>query len=398
MSLCVGAPAQGEDFYNRDQDQRRFWEMLQKNHVLLSAPRRLGKTSLLKKLIQDAGQHQFLGKHIDVSAKRSPKEVLEAILQHFPQASIQQHLQNLGQRAGQQLQRIQTVRVGLDGLELSLAQPPASAAWAQAAIQVIQHLSDQPLLIVLDEFSVFIQKLILQDRAEAEQFLQWLRAWRQETGLQCRLVLSGSISLNYLLQQHGLQAEINDCVDFELKAFSEQHAMGMLQQFAEREGWVVTRAHAKWICDEVGWLSPYYLLCVLEEAINHAYERLNTITPNGHALLDVDIQLAISMLKSQRSKFFHWYQRVGELLPSAQSDIAHRALSALSHQPQGLRLTSLMAKVYPQLQQGVDQDEQPFLQLLVWLVEQGYLTEDGQYWCFQSPILRQYWQHNHATR
>lgn len=400
MSLCVGAPAQGEQFYNRDQEQRRFWQVIVINHVVLSAPRRLGKTSLLKKLIKDASAHQLLGAHLDISAKRTAKEVLEAILQQFPQQSIQQRVQAVLTQAGKQIQRVQTIAMSADGFELSLAQPPAFADWAEAATLVIQQLSNQPLLIVLDEFSVFIQKLLEGDREQAEQFLQWLRSWRQQTGLQCRVVLSGSIGLNYLLQQHGLQAEVNDCFDFELKAFSEQHAIGMLTSFAVREGWGLTEARAKLICEAVGWLSPYYLLCVLEEAINTAYERLNIQSPNQHQLLDTDIQSSIADLKSKSSRFHHWFQRLDELLPSAEVSLARKALGELSTHSRGLTLLSLLPRVHAGVQAGfadADSYEQQLQQLLVLLVEQGYLIQEGQYWLFQSPILREYWQYNHAV-
>ncbi|HIE53478.1 MAG TPA: hypothetical protein EYP85_17130 [Armatimonadetes bacterium] len=47
----VGPPVRSEDFYDREEFVNRLWDRLDRNHVLLAAPRRFGKTSVMYRLI-----------------------------------------------------------------------------------------------------------------------------------------------------------------------------------------------------------------------------------------------------------------------------------------------------------------------------------------------------------
>jgi len=57
MKNCVGPPVTGNDFFGREKEQRDFWRILENDSVLLLAPRRIGKTSLMRRLEETATQH-----------------------------------------------------------------------------------------------------------------------------------------------------------------------------------------------------------------------------------------------------------------------------------------------------------------------------------------------------
>lgn len=61
VAIKVGSPVRGEDFFDREREQRRLWQHLATDHVLLLAPRRVGKTSLMLKLADDAAAKGFEG-------------------------------------------------------------------------------------------------------------------------------------------------------------------------------------------------------------------------------------------------------------------------------------------------------------------------------------------------
>lgn len=52
-NIC-GLPVRGDNFFDRTDVLRRAWERLETDHLLLAAPRRVGKTSLMHKLVHDA--------------------------------------------------------------------------------------------------------------------------------------------------------------------------------------------------------------------------------------------------------------------------------------------------------------------------------------------------------
>lgn len=59
MKLNVGNPVEGEDFFDREKEQQRAWRKLESSHLLMLAPRRIGKTSLILRLCATATEHGF---------------------------------------------------------------------------------------------------------------------------------------------------------------------------------------------------------------------------------------------------------------------------------------------------------------------------------------------------
>ena len=51
LKLKIGPPVIGEDFYGRDVELDRAEVLIQDNNLMLAAPRRVGKTSFAKRLM-----------------------------------------------------------------------------------------------------------------------------------------------------------------------------------------------------------------------------------------------------------------------------------------------------------------------------------------------------------
>ena len=67
LKNTVGPPVSGGNFYDRAREQQRIWRRLDTNHVLLLAPRRVGKTSLMRRLEETAEQQQFSATYVSVA-------------------------------------------------------------------------------------------------------------------------------------------------------------------------------------------------------------------------------------------------------------------------------------------------------------------------------------------
>ncbi len=246
MSLRVGAPAEGDDFFNRVVERAQLWRVLAANHVVLSAPRRVGKTSLLKVLAHEATAQGLLAIYLDVSPCTNAADLLQAIDAALPEAKLTAYRKQAAAKVGEWFARIGKVRLDagdFGGLEIE-TRPTVQAVWTDTAAALCKRLSGQPVLIVLDEFSVYLQRLLVRDREQAVALLSTLRSWRQQSGLVCRFIFSGSIGLNRLLERHGLHTETNDCFDYTLQAFNPADANTMLLHFSQREGWPLAAAEA----------------------------------------------------------------------------------------------------------------------------------------------------------
>ena len=389
MTLRIGAPAEGQDFFDRTIERAHLWRTLPGNHVVLSAPRRVGKTSLLKQLVREAPEHGLLGVYLDVSRRESASDLLAAISEALPERSIAAHVAGFTQATSRWMSRLEKIKIdvgGLGGLELE-ARGAGATTWQESYELLQKRLSPRPVLIVLDEFSVFIQGLLNQRPGEAKRLLLALRTWRQLDGVACRFIFSGSVGLNRLLERHGLQTETNDCDDYALGPFALADAVTMAITLAAREDWPLAENLAQDLCAKVGWLSPFYIVTALEEAVRAAMFRSNVVGPSGEGLTQADIDKAFEQLLNTRSKFNHWNLRLNDHFDAATLPWVREVLARLSARPQGLKESTLCnVKGHP---------PQPQEALLL-LEEHGYIVQDGQSVLFQSPLLRQYWKKNHG--
>ncbi len=67
MRNTTGQVVRGKDFFDREHEQIRFWRDLETDNLLLLAPRRVGKTSLMRRLGEAAPDKGYTAVFVDVS-------------------------------------------------------------------------------------------------------------------------------------------------------------------------------------------------------------------------------------------------------------------------------------------------------------------------------------------
>ena len=235
--MKLGSPATGADFFGRTQELDDLWRYLEADHISFPGVRRLGKTSILKRLQEQASDHGVLAQWLDVSNIDNAQEFI-ALLDHtFPEKTIQRFIADMGQRVTDWFSRVRKFNATLPkevggggfGIELDGAAAPA---WKKVADTLHERLRGQPLLILIDEFPVMLSRLIQQNQHEAEQLLAWLRIWRQSRDCTTRFVFTGSIGLQSLLERHGLGTTMNDCYTYPLGPLQRAQAADLWRYFA----------------------------------------------------------------------------------------------------------------------------------------------------------------------
>lgn len=397
MPIRLGNKAEGEHFFDRDTEREDLWRHLDGNHVVLSGPRRLGKTSLLQRLGEEAAERGLLGRLVDLEGLDSPSAFIGALDRAFPDATVAGHARVAAGATGGWLSRLRKAELKLPGgigggIEL---QAPPDAGWAGDAHHLQERLSTQPVLLLLDEVSVFLEKALARDREDTVRLLAWLRAWRQQTGLTCRCLFSGSIGLNALLARHGLATYFNDCYDFRLGPFKRPAALHMLTVECEREGWGSPGDTLGYLCDKAGGLSPFYLNLLLDSAMSAARDRRQETGDPEKSLRPSDIDDGFDRLLAARSRFIHWYKRLERDLDPADLTLALRVLGAVAQSGQGLTRRQVLARL-AKVEPDPDRRAARLDALMIVLEEDGYLDSAGERIQFPSFILREYWRRNHG--
>jgi AAA+ ATPase superfamily predicted ATPase len=88
MVMRLGNKAEGADFFDRVTEQDALWCYLEGNHIVLSGPRRLGKTSLLQRLADEAEGKGLMARLVDVEGINSAEAFVGALERAFPDESI----------------------------------------------------------------------------------------------------------------------------------------------------------------------------------------------------------------------------------------------------------------------------------------------------------------------
>ncbi|HYU32167.1 MAG TPA: hypothetical protein VEW48_08380 [Thermoanaerobaculia bacterium] len=389
---CVGAPVTGDDFFGREADQRRCWESLGSDHLLLLAPRRVGKTSLMLRLREGAFANEFEATYLSGADAEDEahfvQKLFEAVAALHVWRGAWQHL--LESPAGQILRRIQKVEVSEFAVELQGAE---REQWPLLGERLARALDQQEgrCLLLVDEVPVFVLRLLRLDPSgeRARRFLTWFRGLRQRSGRAggLRWLLAGSIGLDTVAGRLNLGDTINDLRLFSLGPFSPEVADQLLRALAATHGLPLSEEVRRHVLDRIGWNIPYYVQLVFAELLE--------ICPgNASAATVAHVDQAFeSLLKPARKAYFdYWRQRLVEELGRPDADHALTLLNTIAAAENGASSSTLRQVLAKQVRDTGERREK--LRYLLDVLEgDGYVvpTGGGDRFLFRSPLLREFW-------
>jgi hypothetical protein len=387
-NVC-GRPVRDGNFYGRSRDVARLWARLETDHVLLTAPRRVGKTSLMYAL-QAGGrgqegwigavyfsaenvvdEHDFVAKLYAEIAMAPGCEAVAAALQGRAWAAA------IGAIA----------KVSAAGLALELRQK-APATWAVLAADLEDAVRSLPpqgrLLVMVDELPVFLLRLLALAPQRAEDFLSWFRAFRQgrpDGTDSVRWLLAGSIGLAPLARRQHWSKLINDLQPLTIDALAPEAAEGLLAGLADRYDLQLTPEGRRAALALIGWPIPYFLQLLVAELRNLPAD---PIGPDG---VEAAFQRLLSVASSKN--FAPWWERLHDELGPTDAAAARAILSVCAADPDGASVATIAAAVANHWTDAARDESRSTL--LETLEHDGYVTPDVGRWRFRSPLLRAAW-------
>jgi hypothetical protein len=240
MKANPGGTVTGEAIIGREAEIADLWFKLQTRSVVLSAERRVGKTSILRKM-WERPQADWTPVLVYVESARHPIECVEAIYGEANRLKIRSS-------KAVSLARIKTgysklAEAQLGGWKL----PQVSSTWKAMLKTLVADLAEHsanPVLIMIDEFPLLVSN-IADDHGPhlAMEFLDTMREVRQayEATGKIRFLFSGSIGLHLVLQylkaEHGYKGSpTNDMAPKVLGGMSPEDTGLMCQRYLDEEG------------------------------------------------------------------------------------------------------------------------------------------------------------------
>jgi len=135
VPIRVGNKADGDDFFDRTAEREDLWRYLSGNHVVLSGARRLGKTSLLQRLAEEAAERGWQARLLDVEGIDSAEAFVDQLARAFDEATLSGGRRSVGAavtRVFASLRKVDVRVPGGAGVGLEL-QALTETPWRKAA-------------------------------------------------------------------------------------------------------------------------------------------------------------------------------------------------------------------------------------------------------------------------
>lgn len=379
----------GDDFFGRSAELADLVDSLRRDNILLLAPRRVGKTSLMHAAGRSWAVDGDPVLFVDVQGAASEMQFVRRLASAMDRSGGEGLVKSAWNRLSRVLRPVGKVggNAGPIGLEVEL-RSASEEDWLATGDALLRALADRETLLLIDELPLLVQQILTSDREggrdRAKAFLDALRGWRIDPSLsKVHWLVAGSIGLDSLARRHGFSASINDLVLTALGAFDDRTARGMLDALAAGHGTTFdddARAHL--VRRLGGWCLPYYVQILFGEA--RALAQAGSVD-----IATVDRAWATLLDADHRSRFDHWWTRLGESLSTPDAERAHALLRHLATVEGGLGHDEARARTM-----GASLDEEArdrWAFVVDTLTSDGYLLEEDGRLRFRSPLLREFW-------
>ena len=379
VSNKIGPPVEGNDFFGREKEIRLANKLLDRGHsLLLSAPRRIGKSSLAKKLIDEKKKQGWKCVYIDLEETDSEDGFLRLVIDAFSNNEIwKQIVSDTAKGLKSIFNKIEKVSVG--PVEIDLGEREKKENLYKNLKELVNHEKDT--FIVVDELTLFLG-ILNKTRNGVEKvtyILNWLRSLRQVKGTKIRWLVCGSVGLRNFTSSKNLSYTINDLTEFSLDELDRKEASGLLLELSKSEKIRMSNNVIDYILDKLSWNIPYFIQVIFSKLSEEYYEELTTDS----------VDAAYKKLCSE-NYLGTWSERLVEYqeyeLP------ARQILKVLSTQPSGVERNVLLDR----LMTGQDSSKVESVDLILsktldMLENDGYIMRNGSLRTFRSPLLRDYW-------
>ena len=235
MRSATGRWVSGEDFFDRERELAVLkTRVLERNHVLLTGQRRMGKTSILRELGSRLESEGWIFLFADVEGATCAEDAVAEIARSVhPVRSIASRFAGTMRRVlTENVEEISAldfgvkIRAGLD-----------AGSWRRHGEQLLRNCAtyEKPVLLVIDELPIFLKRMLNRDgdKRRVDEFLSWLRGVLQALGEESLvLIVSGSIGLVPLVRRLGIPDRINHLSALRLEPWGREVSIACLEQLA----------------------------------------------------------------------------------------------------------------------------------------------------------------------
>ena len=410
MDNIAGSPVEGDNFFGRDDVACHLREILNHDDILLLGPRRIGKTSLARAVMAITHKEGWKVVEIVVASCNDEKGFLDKLEDALKKAldSFAGKLRDgMRDKLGALGRRIKSLKLGGFGAtaEVGLAGTD-SDDWTTVGNDLLALLGelDDHWLIYVDELPIMLFNIIRQDSANGVQrvrrFLDWFRndVRALASAGKVRWLISGSVGLDTLVQEHGMADTINSLNHQNLPPFTDSLACQLIRELATSYTIALDEGAVRSLVDAVSWPQPYYLQIAFQQL--RSLIAANPGTP-PQDLIDKTIEQIIQPGIGADNDFHHWDSRLNMQLSAPLATLAKALLNQSATLARGTRAENLLATVQQRHPDATDDEARAlFVRLRDILLRDAYWLADdssgARHYRFALEPLRRWWNRRNS--
>lgn len=391
----VGNVPEPEELYGREELIRHLWRQIRGNNILLLAPRRFGKTGVMRHVLEQP-EPPYLPVYFDLEDVDSAHEFLwrvtREVLSKQPLRRLLQSARRLPTAIGD------WVKDTFDEVEFEGAKAKFKKAieedWVMAARRLVLELekAESTLVFVFDELPAMLDTIRRRHGAEAgREFMAWFRSARlqQKDRLRRhRFLVGGSTGIDLILRRLDSVDKLNDFERVYVEPIHRAAAAELVRDLALAMDVGLSDPVVERILDLTSPHVPYFIHLMFSQLgqLSRSHR-----TPLTVAVLD-DVYRRHVLGPSCKHYFDHYRSRLGRYgKPLERSAVA--VLSAVADAPLERIGSGALYDIY-QGARGRGATEAEFDELLADLECDWYLTLDprtNEYF-FMVGVMRDWWR------
>ena len=383
MRNIVGQTPRGEDFFPRDNIIRRIYRRLDSGvNVYLAAPRRVGKTAIMRHL-EDNPRENYEFKYIITESVDDATAYFETLLDALHK--LKQLSRRSIEAVGSFLGKIKEIKLGVEGVGFGFGENENSADLEELKALIEELDTDgTKIIIMVDEFPQTV-KNILEKSGEnaAKQFLQSNREIRHAKNETIGFMLTGSIGLPTIVEKLDATEHINDLNTIEIPPLDREEAKRFTVKLLDHKTVPFKEETIAHLLNKIEWFIPFHIQLAVQELID-GY--LDTDEPVDEAGVDK----AFSRIADMRNDmyFAHYYSRLKITFDDSEYPFVLTLLHELTQSNElSLQQIKGFAETHSLENCGI---------VLRTLAFDGYIfsteRKNETFYRFTSPVLRLWWR------
>lgn len=270
MKNSLGNPARGEAFYPRNKEIKKIYKVLNSGtSIYLSAPRRVGKTSILK-YIEEFPEDHYYFIYVITESIETHNDFFKVIFEELVKSEAIKKLAKVSTVIKDAISSILGRVKHVYNVEIREA---GETDYYEILVELFSNIKSEHgnVVLLIDEFPQTIQNILNKDGKQvAERFIQQNRELRHHKHVQdkVRFIYTGSLSLYPMVEKVTALTSVNDLRTVEVGPLSHDLAFHFITLLLENDKLKLNDDLLNYTLEKIGWLIPFHIQLIAQEILD----------------------------------------------------------------------------------------------------------------------------------